>query len=114
MKLTKTTIAMGALALAATAQAAVPMLYEEALARSEEEKIITAPIAGIENSLWFDYRIDITEAQKELRSDLNRASDTEDLRDAWEEYAFELRDEREDYVKKMAKKGYRQGIVTVF
>ena len=113
MKLTNTMVALGALTLAATAQAALPMLYEEALARSEEEKIIASPIAGIENSLWFDYRIDITEAQKELRSDLNRADETDDLRDAWEEYAFELRDERKDYVKKMAKKGYRQGTVTV-
>lgn len=39
-----------------------------------------------------------------------RASDVEELRAEWEEYAFELRDEREDYVKKMAKRGYR-GIV---
>lgn len=98
---------------AATAAQAVPTLYEEQLAREEEQRIITSPIAGIENSLWFDYRIDITEAQKELRSDLNRASDVEDLRDAWEEYTFELRDERKDYVKKMAKRGYRMGTVTV-
>ena len=98
---------------AATAAQAVPTLFGEQLARQEEQRIITSPIAGIENKLWVDYRIDIIEAQKELRSDLNRASDAEDLRDAWEEYADELRDEREDYVKKMAKRGYRMGIVTV-
>src|SRR3546814_4060410 len=95
------------------AQAAGPMLFEEALAREEERRIIAAPIAGIANSHWFNYRIGITEAQKEHVKDLGGASDTEDLRDAWEEYAGELKDEREHYVKKMAKRGYRQGTVTV-
>lgn len=113
MKLTKTALLVATGMIAATAQAAMPLLYEEALAREEEKQIINYPIAGIENNLWFDYRIDITEAQKELKSDLNRASDLEDLRDAWEEYAEELREEREHYVKKMAKKGYRSGTVTV-
>lgn len=103
--------AAGLLSMAATAQAA-EMLYEETLARAEEKQILQSPIAGIQNGLWFDYRINVTEAQKELSSDLRRASDVEDLRDAWEEYAFELRDEREHYVKKMAKRGYR-GVVTV-
>ncbi len=98
---------------AAGAAAAVPMMYEERLARAEEARIITSPIAGIENSLWFDYRIDVTEAQKELSSDLRRASDLEDLRDAWEEYARELKHEREDYIKDMAKRGYRQGRVDI-
>ena len=54
----------------------------------------------------------MTEAQKELSSDLRRASDVEDLRDAWEEYAFELRHEREDYIHDMAERGYR-GYVTL-
>ena len=103
-----------ALAMLATAgQAAVADLYEERLAREEERLILTAPIAGIQNSLWFDYRIDITEAQKELSADLRRASDIEDLRDAWEEYARELRKERKHYVKEMAERGYRMGTVTV-
>ena len=108
----KTTfLAMLALGFATVSTAAVPMLYEEQLARAEEALIITSPIAGIENSLWFDYRIDVTEAQKELTSDLRRASDTEDRRDAWDEYAHELKDERIDYIEKMAKRGYRQGRV---
>lgn len=103
-----------ALAMLATAgQAAVADLYEERLAREEERLILTAPIAGIQNSLWFDYRIDITEAQKELSADLRRASDIEDLRDAWEEYARELRKERKHYIKEMAERGYRMGTVTV-
>ncbi len=110
----KKTIAIFALGLAgaATTANALPMLYEEALAREEEQRIITSPIAGIENSLWFDYRIGVIEAQKELSSDLGHASDVEDRRDAWEEYAHELKDEREDYVEDMAERGYR-GIVTI-
>ena len=104
-------IAAVAAAISATSHAAVS-LYEETLAREEERRILTDPIAGIENSLWFDYRIDVTEAQKELASDLRGASDVEDLRDAWEEYAFELRHEREDYIHDMAERGYR-GYVTI-
>lgn len=98
---------------AAAGHAAVSGLYEEQLAHEEEQLIITTPIAGIENHLWFDYRIDITEAQKELRSDLGDASDIEDLRNAWEEYARELRKERSHYVEEMAERGYRSGTVTV-
>lgn len=95
------------------AQAVVGDLHEERLARAEERLILNAPIAGIENRLWFDYRIDITEAQKELRADLGDASDIEDLRDAWEEYARELRNERKEYIEAMAERGYRSGTVTV-
>lgn len=113
MKLTKTTLALAALTLGTAAQAAIPMLYEEAFAREEEKQIITSPIAGIENALWFDYLIDVTEAQKELSRDLRKADDIEDLRDAWEEYGKELRHERIDYIEDMAKRGYRMGEVTV-
>lgn len=105
--------ALIALTIGATAQAALPMLHEEAFAREEEKLIIATPIAGIQNSLWFDYRIDVMEAQKELSRDLRKASDIEDRRDAWEEYGVELRKERFDYIEAMAKKGYRQGTVTV-
>ena len=114
MKLTKITCAaVAVLCVTAGAQAAAPVLDEEAYARYEEGLIINAPIAGIENRHWFDYRIDITEAQKELRSDLNRASDLEDMRDAWEEYGDELRKERIHYIEEMAERGYRYGTVTV-
>ena len=113
MKLTRTAIIIAAATIAATGHASGPMLYEEQLARAEEERIINAPIAGIENRFWFDYRIDITEAQKELRSDLRRASDLEDTRDAWEEYARELRGERKHYIEEMAERGYRYGTVIV-
>lgn len=94
-------------------QAAMVELTEERIAREEERQIIQAPIAGIENRLWFDYRIDITEAQKELRADLKDASDMEDQRDAWEEYARELKKERFHYIEEMAERGYRMGTVTV-
>ena len=114
MKFTKLTLVIAATAMtAAGAQATAPVLYEESYARAEEKLIINAPIAGIENRFWFDYRIDITEAQKELRSDLNRASDLEDVRDAWEEYGDELRKERIHYIEEMAERGYRYGTVTV-
>lgn len=113
MKLIKTAAATAILAISTAATAAMPILYEEARAREEEQLIMTAPIAGIENNLWFDYRIDVTEAQKELTSDLRRASDTEDLRDAWEEYGTELAHERKDYIHDMGKRGYRMGTVQV-
>ncbi len=100
------------LACLTTAAGAVDALPEEAAARAEEALILTSPIAGIENRLWFDYRINVTEAQKELTSDLRHAGDIEDRRDAWEEYAVELRHERRHYIKEMAERGYR-GTVTI-
>ena len=107
------TLPILALGFAAAATAAVPVLHEEQFARAEEALIITAPIAGIENRFWFDYRIDVTEAQKELTSDLRRASDIEDRRDAWEEYAHELKHERFHYIEEMAERGYRMGQVII-
>ena len=106
-----TTAALIALGMAGTATAAIPILYEKQMARAEESRIIAAPIAGIANSRWYDYRNDIGEAKKELSSDLHRASDLEDTRDAWEEYADELKNERVEYVKYMAKRGHRYGSV---
>ncbi|MES2699573.1 MAG: hypothetical protein V4647_08185 [Pseudomonadota bacterium] len=96
----------------ANAANAVDMLHEETVARAEEQQILARPIAGIENRLWFNYRINVTEAQKELSSNLRHSSDIEDLRDAWEEYAVELRHERRHYIKEMAELGYR-GTVTI-
>ena len=113
MKFFATATTMTFALLASAGHAAISGLLEEKVAREEERQIINAPIAGIENKLWFDYRINITEAQKELRADLNGASDIEDQRDAWEEYARELRKERFDYIEDMAERGYRAGTVTV-
>lgn len=103
------TLSLSALGLATAASAAIPMLHEEQVARAEESRILTLPIAGIENRLWFDYRINVTEAQKELGSDLRHATDIEDRRDAWEEYAVELKHERVHYIEEMAERGYRMG-----
>lgn len=99
-------------ALAAPAMAHLPT-FEEQSARAEEQQIISAPIAGIENKLWFNYQADLLEAKKELRSDLRHVSDSEDLRDAWDEYRIELGSARRTYVKQMRKRGYRFGNVTV-
>jgi hypothetical protein len=104
---------LAAVGLVSAATAAVQTLYEEQMARDEEKMILTSPIAGIMNSRWFNYRADVNEAQKELNSDLRGASDVEDRRDAWEEYAKELKDERIDYIEDMAEKGYRQGRVFI-
>ena len=106
-------VAAGAPPQAQAGETEGAILYERAIAQEEEARIISAPIAGIQNRLWFDYRNDIGEAQKELASDLRRATDIEDQRDAWSEYAHELRHERTAYVKKMEKRGYRQGQVIV-
>lgn len=109
----KTAIAAAALLAGAGHALATEMLLEERLARAEEGRIISSPIAGIQNSLWFDYLGDVVEAQEELASDLRRASDLEDLRDAWEEYGHELRHERTHYVNEMAERGYRSFTITV-
>ncbi len=59
------------------------------------------------NKWWLDYRTDISEAKRELRSDLRRATDEEDRRDAYEEYRQEIRDAKHDYRKEMRERGYR-------
>lgn len=105
-----TALAIGGIGTAAIAEVT---LYEEEMARLEEQRIISAPIGGVRNHFWYDYRTNVLEAKKELASDLRRVSDTEDLRDAWDEYGHELAGERRHYVKVMAKRGYRYGKVTV-
>ncbi len=78
--------------------------------------ILTAPIAGVRNNYWYDYKSDVEEAENELRKDLRRAKKVSDRREAWAEYNRELRDARSDYRKEMVEKGYivrRRGEVTV-
>ncbi|PZQ21684.1 MAG: hypothetical protein DI569_11100 [Sphingopyxis macrogoltabida] len=99
------------LALPASVAAAVP--YHSMPPGFDRPDIRTAPIAGIRNQYWYNYRTDILEAEKELTSDLRRASDREDRWDAWDEWANEVVDADRDYVKEMRKKGYRTGRVTV-
>ncbi|WP_404481281.1 hypothetical protein [Novosphingobium sp. BL-52-GroH] len=109
MKQTKiiTAAVLAAAAVPTVAMAVVPAMYEERVARAEEERIVQSPIGGIEGKHWYNYRANVNETQKELSSDLRHASDIEDQRDAWEEYGTELRGERGKYVKAMAKRGYR-------
>lgn len=59
------------------------------------------------NKYWLDYQTDVSEAKRELASDLDRATDEEDVREAWAEYYRELRDAQKDYSKEMAERGYR-------
>lgn len=96
---------------ATTAVAAVP--YDRMPPGFKAPPIRTAPIAGVENQYWFNYQADILEAEKELLSDLRRATDREDRWDAWAEWENEIIDADKDYVKEMRKKGYRTGRVTV-
>lgn len=74
--------------------------------RGEHVRVLDAPIAGIRNNYWYDYRSDIEEAEIELRKDLRRAKSEQDKREAWAEYHQELRDARKDYTKEMVEKGY--------
>jgi hypothetical protein len=96
---------------ATAAVAAVP--YGSMPPGFEAPHIRTSPIAGVVNQYWYNYKADILEAEKELRSDLRHATDREDRWDAWDEWETEVVDADKDYVKEMRKKGYRSGRVTV-
>lgn len=65
------------------------------------------------NSYWLDYKTDVSEAERELRSDLRDAGDEEDRRDAWEEYRQELADAKQDFRREMRERGYSVGRVYV-
>lgn len=65
------------------------------------------------NPFWRDYQTDLSEARRELDSDLRHATDEEDTRDAWSEYRQEVADARHDYAKEMREKGYRRVEVRV-
>lgn len=58
------------------------------------------------NKFWLDYRTDVSEAERELASDLRRATDAEDRREAYAEYYNELRDAKKDYAEEMTERGY--------
>lgn len=80
----------------------------------ESHAVVRAePIAGVYNKYWYNYLADVLEADKELKSDLRRATDEEDTRDAWEEYEHELVDADKDYVEEMRDRNYVVGRVTV-
>lgn len=99
-------IALAIMGAATTPSFAHAGAETEAVVRSE-------PIAGVYNKFWYNYLADILEADKELKSDLRRATDDEDTRDAWEEYEHELVDADKDYVKEMRQRHYVVGRVTI-
>jgi hypothetical protein len=97
------------LPLAAVALVIVFFLASNASAHpghSQHVRILDAPLAGVRNNYWYDYRSDVEEAENELRKDLRRAKTAQDKREAWAEYNRELRDARKDYTKEMVEKGY--------
>jgi hypothetical protein len=65
------------------------------------------------NSYWLDYKTDISEAKRELASDLRHSDDENDRERAWDEYRREVADAKSDFRKEMREKGYRVGRVTV-
>lgn len=99
--------AFASLSTPVSAGTEAPMLYEEQYARVEEREILNSPIAGIENELWFDYRLDVIKAQKKLNEKLREADSIKDERRSWERYAKELQKRRIDYIEAMAEKGFR-------
>ena len=101
------TLAATAASALVPATAAFSGMYEARVAGIEEERIIDAPIAGVVNKQWFNYRANVNEAQKELASDLRHAHKVKDQRNAFDEYGGELRHERATYVNYMDKHGYR-------
>jgi hypothetical protein len=96
---------------ASAAMAAIP--YGAMPPGFDRPEIRTAPIAGVYNQYWYNYKADILEAEKELVSDLRHSTDREDRWDAWDEWSNEVIDADKDYTKEMRKKGYRTGRVTV-
>lgn len=77
-------------------------------------RVFDAPIGGVRNNHWYDYRSDLEEAENELRKDLRRAKTAQDRREAHAEYDRELYDARKDYTQEMVEGGYlRRGQVEV-
>jgi len=68
---------------ASAAMAAIP--YGAMPPGFDRPAIRTAPIAGVYNQYWYNYKADILKAEKELVSDLRHATDREDRWDAWDE-----------------------------
>lgn len=82
--------------------------------RQAHAHTLEAPIAGVRNNHWYDYRSDLEEAEIELRKDLRRAKTAQDRREAYAEYDNELFDARKDYTKEMRERGHlRRGNVEV-
>ena len=97
--------------------AAVAMLATPALAHANWPA--GRPVYSDSNHFWLDYKTDISEAQRELQSDLRHAHTMAAHERAWDEYHRELADARHDFRQAMAKRGVyvtprmHRGIVTV-
>jgi hypothetical protein len=97
--------------LAAIAITATPLAAH--VDQQRDMEIREDPIAGQYDKHWYNYLTDLLEADKELKSDLRRATDAEDTGDAWEEYENELVDADKDYVEEMRDRNFRVGRVTL-
>lgn len=64
-----------------------------------------APVYSDFNPHYLAYKTDLSEAKRELRSDLARADDPADREDAWAEYRREVADAKHDFRKEMAEEG---------
>ena len=106
MRTTFLTTSFAVLAITATPLAAH-------VSQQSQVEIREEPIAGQYDKHWYNHLADILEADKELKSDLRRATDAEDTREAWEEYENELVDADKDYVEEMRDRNFRVGRVTV-
>lgn len=95
--------------------AAAASLATPALASDIPANPTDAWIYSDMNKHYLDYRTDISEARRELASDLRRANDEQDRIDARAEYRREIADAEHDFRKEMAEKGIilRRGTVTV-
>jgi hypothetical protein len=90
----------------------ISMLAAPAFAGRSANRDIVAP-QDDGNPYWLDYKTDVSEAKRELASDLRGADDERDRERAWTEYHREIADAKADYRKEMLEKGYRMGTVTV-
>ncbi|WP_145960958.1 hypothetical protein [Sphingosinithalassobacter portus] len=88
--------------------AGAPAMAQSAVstsASSHTEATLSPMVFTDDNSHWLDYKTDVSEAGRELRSDLRRANDAGDRIDAYAEYEREIADARHDFRKEMAERG---------
>lgn len=104
MRIMLASLAVLAAAVAPVAASAHPTTI--IVERDRDDGLWIAP-NNDSNPWWVDYKTDISEAKRELASDLRRATDLEDRIDAKEEYRREIADAKYDYRKEMAERGYR-------
>ena len=103
-----------------TAATALALATTPALAGQDAD--VSATIYTDSNSHFLDYKTDLSEARRELESDLSRANDAQDRIEAYAEYEAEVADAETDFRKEMAERGgivptdawqLREGRVTI-